>query len=622
MISECRILLTFKTKRSDPLMVSSTPAKAEPQSTRRYHRTDQKQLTAHTKDPAQSCLSQIEMQITSNQLFLRNNEGNTELFEVSEEIEEVREVWGVFGVVIFNEREYLIIIEDARVAATLPWGNWRVYEATRVRAMGLRLQEGTTRRASADDGAHAVVSAIFALPGLYFSAYPLDYSVSKLPAQIELLSFDSPFLFNSLALQRYTREHTHFGLRCIQGFVGVAGALALLSRRAPARAGVRFFSRGADVHGNCSNTVETEQVMATPERLLSYVQLRGSLPFCWRHYLSWRYAPQLILGSVQDACHTFVHVHQRIVQHYGSVIYLNLIRQCGYEQPLGEQFNQIINGYSKCADEMAVADSLEASKHSESSQKQARLTPMCVHYDFHNSTQQLPLTFVNSQDFTVKPVHSLMWGARSGCSSTPSPVQAQQTVIRTNCIDCLDRTNAVQFFIAREMLKAQVQCLSAKEVCAGEGREGGADSITVDEYLPLLIALFKANGDALSLQYAGTPALSSNHITGRSSTLGRVADGIYSLHRYFINRALHKELQLSYEIATGQRTACRISQPLSYTFSAILLYLLIFSLLWLPNPVAVAVLLAVSTTWLYFSGRNWLCIFYPGIDTETIFYPL
>ena len=36
-------------------------------------------------------------------------------------------------------------------------------------------------------------------------------------------------------------------------------------------------------------------------------------------------------------------------------------------------------------------------------------------------------------------------------------VSVQQGVFRTNCIDCLDRTNVVQSMLARRSLQAQLQ---------------------------------------------------------------------------------------------------------------------------------------------------------------------
>ena len=41
------------------------------------------------------------------------------------------------------------------------------------------------------------------------------------------------------------------------------------------------------------------------------------------------------------------------------------------------------------------------------------------------------------------------------------PDQRQHGIIRTNCVDCLDRTNTAQFAIGKHALGHQVKCCSA-----------------------------------------------------------------------------------------------------------------------------------------------------------------
>lgn len=55
----------------------------------------------------------------------------------------------------------------------------------------------------------------------------------------------------------------------------------MISRRSREMSGTRFYSRGIDTHGNAANFVETEEIMVCHNYVLSYVQLRGSLPIFW-----------------------------------------------------------------------------------------------------------------------------------------------------------------------------------------------------------------------------------------------------------------------------------------------------------------------------------------------------
>lgn len=96
----------------------------------------------------------------------------------------------------------------------------------------------------------------------------------------------------------------------------------------------------------------------------------------------------------------------------------------------------------------------------------------------------------------------------------------QQGVIRTNCIDCLDRTNVVQSMLARVMLERQLKELGIAVIdCVPEFRNVWAD-----------------NADAISLQYAGTKALKTDFTrTGKRTTKGALADGINAVQRFYVN---------------------------------------------------------------------------------------
>lgn len=70
----------------------------------------------------------------------------------------------------------------------------------------------------------------------------------------------------------------------------------LISRKDTRRSGMRFLVRGADSNGNVANFTETEQILTTAgedpndTNLLSYMQIRGSIP------VSWKQEPDLYLN--------------------------------------------------------------------------------------------------------------------------------------------------------------------------------------------------------------------------------------------------------------------------------------------------------------------------------------
>lgn len=107
-------------------------------------------------------------------------------------------------------------------------------------------------------------------------------------------------------------------------------------------------------------------------------------------------------------------------------------------------------------------------------------------------------------------------------------LSTQNGVFRTNCIDCLDRTNVVQSMLAKRSLKQALQKLSIL-------RPGQTIESTVG-----LESLYKNiwadNADLISIQYSGTGALKTDFTrTGKRTIAGAMKDGVNSLARYYKN---------------------------------------------------------------------------------------
>jgi hypothetical protein len=107
-------------------------------------------------------------------------------------------------------------------------------------------------------------------------------------------------------------------------------------------------------------------------------------------------------------------------------------------------------------------------------------------------------------------------------------LNSQSGIFRTNCIDCLDRTNVVQSLLAKRML--QIQLIKLSIISENDSIESNA------ELHQCFRDMWADNGDLLSKQYAGTGALKSDFTrTGKRSLYGMTKDGINSLHRYYLN---------------------------------------------------------------------------------------
>lgn len=87
----------------------------------------------------------------------------------------------------------------------------------------------------------------------------------------------------------------------------------VLSRRSRYRAGTRYFRRGIDHEGHVANFNESEQILIYDDRrimtgtwnevgtIMSFVQIRGSVPLYWAEVNTLRYKPDLQVMELQDS---------------------------------------------------------------------------------------------------------------------------------------------------------------------------------------------------------------------------------------------------------------------------------------------------------------------------------
>jgi hypothetical protein len=107
----------------------------------------------------------------------------------------------------------------------------------------------------------------------------------------------------------------------------------------------------------------------------------------------------------------------------------------------------------------------------------------------------------------------------------------QKGVFRTNCIDCLDRTNVVQTIFSRISLHKILQKLRVSD---GQTGDDFQEFNTVFEIS--FKNIWADHGDHLSQAYSGTKALKSDFTrTGKRNIKGAINDGIYTCTRFYIN---------------------------------------------------------------------------------------
>ncbi|XP_076887790.1 phosphoinositide phosphatase SAC6-like, partial [Bidens hawaiensis] len=123
-------------------------------------------------------------------------------------------------------------------------------------------------------------------------------------------------------------------------------------------------------------------------------------------------------------------------------------------------------------------------------------------------------------------------------------VEGQIGIVRTNCIDCLDRTNVTQSMIGRKMLEYQLRRLGVFDA-----DEAISTYPNFDDCFKILWA---DHGDNISIQYSGTPVFKGDFVRfGKRTVHGMLIDGWNALTRYYLNNFVDGTKQDSIDLLQG-----------------------------------------------------------------------
>ncbi|XP_078153061.1 phosphoinositide phosphatase SAC7-like isoform X2 [Carex rostrata] len=277
--------------------------------------------------------------------------------------------------------------------------------------------------------------------------------------------------------------------------------VTIIARRCTRRTGTRMWRRGADKEGYAANFVESEQIVESNGCTASFVQVRGSIPFIWEQIVDLTYKPGFEIVKQEDAAHVverhFLDLHKK----YGAVQAVDLVNKHGSEGCLQERYATSMGPI--------LSDDIRY-----------------LHFDFHKICghvhfERLSLLYDQIKDYLSKNGYFLS-------NEKGEKVGEQTGVVRTNCVDCLDRTNVTQNMIARKMLESQLKRLGV----LAENQEISDFSSFHTSYK----ILWANHGDEISIQYSGTPALKGDFTRfGKRTYQGIAKDGWYALARYYFN---------------------------------------------------------------------------------------
>lgn len=296
--------------------------------------------------------------------------------------------------------------------------------------------------------------------------------------------------------------------------------LTLISRRTTRRAGFRYLRRGVDEDGNVANGVETEQILSKPAwtdgPVHSFVQTRGSMPlFFMQTPYTFKPIPNLHESSESNKQSMKKHFNN-LMASYGSIQAVSLIDKHGVENKIGVAYEDYVRSLN--------------STHSFGQDQQIGFN----WFDFHNICRGMKFENVAVLINELAPFLSTSgWTTKDESEQQRSTTQSG--IVRTNCMDCLDRTNVVQSAIALHTLHQQLASSQPAEPAQASTSPSTLKPGN-DPQSTAFNALWADNGDSISLSYAGTAALKGDYVRTRKRTaLGLLSDLSLTLSRYYRN---------------------------------------------------------------------------------------
>jgi len=447
---------------------------------------------------------------------------------------EVQLIHGIFGIIRLLAGPYLIVITKKELVKEITDKTvWRItgtqvlpYQKTLLHLNDLQVQDNAKYL--------SMVESVLNMEHFYFSTtYDLTHTMQRLyntSPDFKHMPLheraDQRFVWNGFILRELSQqsELSRFCIPIMLGFIrvndvcvrGKTFKYTLVSRRSCFRAGTRYYMRGIDSEGNAANFVETEQIVEVESAKSSFVQTRGSVPLYWQQYPNLKYKPLAVLSTTQNHLDGFQRHFSAQEFHYGKQVLVNLLDQKGHEQKLVDNFCQT----SKNANDAMI-----------------RYEP----FDFHKECSKMRWhRLVLLTDRLAEDQKKFGYFMIRDTS-----LQSQQSgIFRTNCIDCLDRTNVVQSMFASKSLQDQFVKLGL--LSSGEEFEN------LQDFDRIFKDTWADNADFLAKQYAGTGALKTDFTrTGKRTTWGLIRDGINSAVRYVLNNFFDGFRQDSVDLFLG-----------------------------------------------------------------------
>ncbi|OIW28528.1 hypothetical protein CONLIGDRAFT_576879 [Coniochaeta ligniaria NRRL 30616] len=311
--------------------------------------------------------------------------------------------------------------------------------------------------------------------------------------------------------------------------------ITIISRRSVKRAGMRFLRRGVDEEGNVANSVESEQILSPSvwdptAKVFSFVQVRGSIPlFFTQSPYSLKPAP-VIQHSPEKNFSAMTKHFDLLEKRYRQLQIVNLVEKHGSEGTIGDAYEKNVRRLN----EEARGSGGDADKGT------VEKIPF-EWFDFHDACRGMKFENVA---LLLQTLGEKLESFGSTVTVDGHATTTQSGVLRTNCMDCLDRTNVCQSSFAKYILDHQLKA------------QGFDLAAQADQVMSWFNILWADNGDAISKQYASTAAMKGDYTrTKKRNYRGALMDAGLGLTRFYNGMVNDFFLQATIDFLLGNVTS-------------------------------------------------------------------
>ncbi|KRH47683.1 hypothetical protein GLYMA_07G043900v4 [Glycine max] len=510
--------------------------------------------------------------------------------------------YGIIGFIKFLEPYYMLLITKRRKIGTIC--GHTIYAITKSEMVPIpHAIERSKMAYSKDENRYKKLLCSVDLTKDFFFSY--SYNV-MLSLQRNLSDhnttgqslYETLFVWNEFLTRgiRNNLQNTSWTVALVYGFFKQVKLsisdnefnLTIIARRSRHYAGTRYLKRGVNEKGRVANDVETEQIVFTdarggrPMQISSVVQIRGSIPLFWSQEASrLNIKPDIIL-SRKDSNFEATRLHfENLVKRYGNpIIILNLIKtreKKPRETILRAEFANAVRSLNKNLKGENRLRFLHWDLHRHSRCKATnvlgqlgkvaayalKLTGIFYcpvtsnvrldgfsHYSYTENNNVTDHCITEQASINKDNVDKETEIINCYCSSDENkdysvkPQMLQSGVLRTNCIDCLDRTNVAQYAYGLAALGCQLQAL------------GFVETPYIDLDNPLakeLMEIYESMGDTLAFQYGGSAAHNKifSERRGQWKAAAQSQEFIRTLQRYYNNTYLDGDKQKAINLLLG-----------------------------------------------------------------------